>query len=207
VAQTTVADTTVADTVVPETIAPDTTTATATSPPASKMAPEAGDCSAAGTAPEVPADPSLPEPVAAMRADLARAAATCDWSALALLVDRGGTGVRASFGDDSDPIGYWQGLEQTSGPDAADPKPLRALVAVLALPGTVQALDADHTQYVWPPAHASDAPTEAELEQVAETGLYTIEELRAAAADVGSYLGYRVLITADGDWTAFVAGD
>ena len=37
--------------------------------------------------------------------------------------------------------------------------------------------------------------------------MYTIEQLREWRATGTGYLGYRVLITADGDWTAFVRGD
>src|SRR5581483_11673906 len=57
-------------------------------------------CSAAeaGLSPDVAPDASLPAAVDAMRRDLARAAATCDYGTLATLIDRDGKGVRFSFG-------------------------------------------------------------------------------------------------------------
>lgn len=207
------APTTAVPTTVVHTTAIDTTGVAATAvsrPPTSapKMpaSTAAAGCSAAGISADVAADPVLPPAVAAMRADLARAAATCDWSALALLVDRDGPAVRASFGDDRDPIGYWQRLEAAT--DETGPKPMRALRTLLGLPGTLQPGDGNGPDtYVWPPAFASEEPTEAELQQVADTGLYTMDQLHEWRDFGMNYLGYRILITANGDWTAFVAGD
>jgi hypothetical protein len=138
-----------------------------------------------------------------MRADLARASATCDWSALAALVDRDGTGVRYSFGTPGDPIAFWQRGE-TSG---STPPPLRALRQLLDLSYATQPLAAGAVQYVWPAAHATVPPTDAQLQEIAAAGLYPLAQLQEWVRNDSNYLGYRLAITASGDWTFFLAGD
>ena len=163
----------------------------------------AAGCSAAGLDPDVRDDPALPAEVAAMRADLARAAATCDYDALAELADRGGRAVRFSWGDDRDPVAFWQAAEETG----ARPAPLRTLRLLLDLPAAETDDGSGHVQYVWPAAFATEHPTSAQLAEVAGTGLYDLEALERWVDEGVNYLGYRILVTASGDWTAFVAGD
>lgn len=160
-------------------------------------------CSAAGLSPDLPADPGLPAPVAAMRADLARAAVECDYDALAVLADRNGKAVRFSFGAETDPVTYWRTGEER----AERPGPLRALRLLLALPHTEQHLGNGDVVYAWPRAYAAEHPTEAQLREIADTGLYDLATLRGWLTTGNNYLGYRILVTSAGDWRAFVAGD
>jgi hypothetical protein len=189
---------------IPSEVAVSRTTATQTTR-SSKMSPGDRNCSANQRSPDVPADPILGGPAAQMRADLAQRSATCDWSALALLVDRNGPGVRANYGDDTNPIEYWHGLDNT-GADSG-PKPMLALRILLGLPAKRLTSDGGTIQFAWPRAAAGDQPSDAELQEIADTGIYTLAQLRDWRAAGTGYLGYRVLITADGDWTAFVRGD
>lgn len=160
-------------------------------------------CSAAGVHDELPDDPGLPAPVAAMRADLARAAESCDYSALAALADRDGRSVRYSFGEGNDPIAAWRAAE-----DAGDqPAPLLALRLLLALPHGEQHAPDTPAMYQWPAAFATEHPTSAQLQEIADTGLYDLATLEQWVASGTNYLGYRVLISETGDWQAFVAGD
>lgn len=178
--------------------------ATATTADATTSTAAGPTCSASDLSPTVPGDGTLPEAVAKMRADIARAAVACDYDALAALADRDGEGVSYSFGADDDPIAAWKDAEADAD---VDPKPLRALRLLLGLRAGKQELDATHTQYAWPVAHTVERPTDAQLQEIADTGLYDMAMLREMISGGSGYLGYRILITADGDWSAFIAGD
>lgn len=182
--------------------APSTSTTGAGTPPSTATTVVPG-CSAAELSPTLAAEAGLPAPVAAMRSDLAKAAVSCDWAALGALVDRNGKGVRFSFGAETDPVAYWKSEEQRPG---AVP-PMKALRLLLGLPYVEQTLPDGATSYVWPTAFASEHPTQAQLQQVADTGLYSMATLAAWLQGGNNYLGYRVLISGTGDWTLFVAGD
>ncbi len=151
----------------------------------------------------LPGDDTLPPVVAKMRADIIKAATAADYDALAELIDRNGKGVRYSFGDGNDPIEAWRTAEQSG----ENPKPLAALRLLLALQPGKQDLGGGSVQYAWPRAHAVDEPTDEMLREVAATGLYDLPTLQRMVQGGSGYLGYRILITADGDWSAFVAGD
>lgn len=160
-------------------------------------------CSASDLGAEVGDEPNLPRAVAVMRADLADAAVRCDYDALAALADRNGAAVRFSWGDEKDPIAFWRAAEASG----AKPPPLRALRLLLALPAARTDDGSGHVQYVWPAAFAVERPTDAQLQEIADTGLYDLATLQGWVEQGTNYLGYRVLITEAGDWTAFVAGD
>lgn len=66
----------------------------------------------------------------------------------------------------------------------------------------------DGLRYVWPAAFAHDGPwkTTPEADKEALRILYDDEGF-AAFAQWGGYIGYRVGITEDGDWSSFVEGD
>ena len=160
-------------------------------------------CSGGRLSPTVASEPGLTEAAAAMRADLARAAATCDYAALATLADRGGKAVRFSFGAETDPIAFWQQAEQRGDGVA----PMFALRTLIGLPYAKTTTPDGAVQYVWPAAFASEHPTTTQLEEIAATGLYSMATLQEWVSSGNNYLGYRVIITAEGDWTAFVAGD
>lgn len=179
------------------------TSSTRTTPAPTTVTTGVVGCSAAGQSRTLRADPGLPAAVATMRSDLARAAASCDWAALSVLADRNGRGLRFSFGAETDPVAYWKAEEQRSG---AVP-PMKALRLLLGLPHARQTAPDGTTSYIWPAAFASEHPTQAELEEVAGTGLYSMSTLNGWVQGGNNYLGYRVIITGTGDWTLFVAGD
>lgn len=173
------------------------TSTTSRGPDASESA---GPCSGGDDA-ELPADPSLPAVVDQMRRDIGAAAATCDYPTLRELIDANGDGVRYTFGAPGDPIAAWREAEQT-----ASVAPMRALRLLLDLPAG-RSMGPDGVTYVWPAAFAVDHPTEDELREVAATGLYSMEQLQGWVDSGTNYLGYRIFITEDGDWTLFVDGD
>ena len=106
-----------------------------------------------------------------------------------------------TFGVDTDPIAYWQGLE------AEGLDPLGDLAAALELPPTLDAYgDGENIAafpylFAKPPAAygAQDTPA--------------IEHLGYDQTDVqdwtnyGSYIGWRAMFGSDGTWYAFVEGD
>lgn len=154
-------------------------------------------CSAAGLGIGV-GEQDLPPAVATMREAIVEAATNCDYERLAEL----GGDLRYSFGAGDDPAGFWREIE-ASGPN---PPPLRSMVELLALPfGTVEA--GDITYYVWPRAFAYDSwGSVPEEDRRALTVLYDASD-QDGFAQFGAYIGWRVGITADGDWAYFVAGD
>nr|MDP9453961.1 hypothetical protein [Actinomycetota bacterium] len=58
--------------------------------------------------------------------------------------------------------------------------------------------------YLWPAAATGD---EDDWSAISEAGLYSEEELEAMQRAGSGYLGYRLGITAEGDWLFLVAGD
>lgn len=161
-------------------------------------------CSAAGLTATTATQTGLPTAVAQMRSDLAAAAVNCDYVRLATtLADRDGIGVRYSFGPQGDAAGFWRTAEAAD----SSPAPMLALRKLLDLSyGTVR-LDNGTVLYEWPAAFASGHPTDAQLTEIANAGLYPMTTLREWVATGNNYLGYRVVIAANGDWMAFVAGD
>jgi hypothetical protein len=159
-------------------------------------APSDGPCSASGGSPLVPQD-GLPYPVAATREALWQAATTCDWEALRRL---GGSGVRFSFGPETDAIVYWQSLEAGGG------RPLFYLVELLNRPFATVAAD-DLIYYAWPSAFTY--PSWSAVPEVDREALRPVfgDADFAEFAGFGGYSGYRVGILADGTWSYFVAGD
>lgn len=106
---------------------------------------------------------------------------------------------------------------RTREPRPVPPRPflaLGSLAAVEALgvaavvlgrePGTTVVVT-DPSTTLAPPTTMT-APT-SEPTTLSDAGLYTEEELDLMRRGGGGYLGYRVSITADGDWILPVAGD
>lgn len=158
-------------------------------------------CAAAGL-PAYPGDQDLPLEVAQVRNAIVGAAVGCDADGLARLA---GESFTYSFGGDDDPAAFWAGLEERSASEG-DPSPLTMLVRLLELPfATIDSGDA--TYYVWPSAHAYGSWDEVPgADRDALLGVYGAQDLADFEA-FGGYVGYRVGITADGDWAYFVAGD
>jgi len=156
-------------------------------------------CSAVNaTALELAEQAGLPDAVQATRSAIWAAATACDWDTLRGLL---APGFSYTFGEDTDAIAYWQGLE-ASGDD-----PIYFLVELLSRPfGTMPGPDGG-TYYVWPSAFNQsgwqDVP-QADVEALRP--LYGDVDF-AGFAEFGGYYGYRVGILDDGSWVFFVAGD
>lgn len=151
-------------------------------------------CSATGLS--APADQDLPDAVASKRAAIIESALACDLEALEAAAS---PTLNTSFGG-----GGFQNLIEWESQGRGE---LGTLVKVLSTPFAEQQFEDGPTYYVWPAAFAYETWEEIPPEQLAAlSALYTQEELDQIAI-FGSYAGWRVGITEDGDWTFFVAGD
>jgi hypothetical protein len=148
----------------------------------------------------------LPPQVASMRLRIVAAARKCDYAALVRLGNERGRGLAFSFGATASAAAYWRMLER-NGPR---PRPMEALVKVLALPYATVALDGRAVPrrrarfYVWPRAHRLH-PSASDWRAL--RALYTQAQIDAMRGAGIGYLGYRVGITPAGDWQYFIAGD
>jgi len=157
------------------------------------------DCSAA-LVDTPPPDPDLPAAVQATRAEILEAALACDYDRLAEIGEEGDSTFTVSFGGEDDPAAFWRRLEAEGEPV------METLVDVFAMTWRERDVEGT-TQYVWPAAYAYDTWTqipEGEREQL--EALYSDDELDQFE-QFGSYIGWRVGITAEGDWLFFVEGD
>jgi hypothetical protein len=141
---------------------------------------------------------ALPGPVAETRDRLLAAAESGDWEALRSLIPP--DGFSFTFGEENDPIAYWQRLEREGVPILSH---LRALLSVVA---------ADNGDWwVWPATAAKD-PTEWTPEdayilgELVDGGVLTEEE-REDYLRFGYYYGWRIGIDHEGTWRFFIAGD
>lgn len=163
------------------------------------------DCAAADLATVQVAPQGVPDATARTLMELVSAAQSCDYQRLAEIA-LGGDGVfTASFGrgfdSAADLAAYWADLE------ADHSEPITAIVVKLAgLPTySTVATRPDGTDvdiHVSPRAQSDDATAaddQAVLDAFGETA-------RNWWAD-GMYLGWRMGVTADGDWQFLVAGD
>jgi hypothetical protein len=171
---------------------PDTSSAAEATADTMSDAGERPTCSAAGLEPDESDPPDLPQRVSEMRRAILRAAVACDYERLEALAFEGGTMFAHSFGGDSTPAAYWRDLEE------GGEEPMGMLVRTLALP---YAREGD--VYVWPSAASEQATG---FDWMALEGLYSDEEI-ASFINYGSFMGWRVGITEEGDWRFFVAGD
>lgn len=193
----------------PAASAPDT--GSPTTPPD----PEPSACSAAGLPPQPEAQPQLPRPVTALRDEIAQRAVTCDVVGLGdLTADQ----FSFTFGADDDPVAHWQRLEDQA--SAGEPGVLEAMRRILDTPpGTMEMASGGGAVYwAWPRLHVlpQDVPKaerDAAVDEVVATGLYSREEVEAMIADLGGYVGYRLMIEVRDDspdtarWVVFIAGD
>lgn len=188
------------------TVAPATTTAPPLTLPSEPQATapqptetlQAGDCSAAGLS-AIPVTQDLPPEVAAVRDAVVRAAVSCDYEGLAALTAPLFT---YSFGASDDPAGHWRDQESRGG----DHLPLEMLVEILGLP--VIRYGNDGTDYyTWP--SATPYPSWDEVPQPDKEALLAVYDQSELDSfeQYGSYIGYRAVITGEGDWIVFVAGD
>ncbi|MGH9030562.1 MAG: hypothetical protein ACRDZV_00410 [Acidimicrobiia bacterium] len=172
-----------------------------------------GDAELSCSAADVSADPDeqadLPDPVAVMRQQIINAATACNYDELEELALQGDSRFTYSFGEDGDPAEYWRIAEErhTCGELGAEEHGvLEILAGLLNRPYGVTD-GGDETIYVWPSASTygswSEVPAE---DQKALKPLYDEEDFEHFE-ELFAYIGYRVGITAAGDWIFFVAGD
>lgn len=154
-----------------------------------------GSCSAKGMSAALPKQ-ALPAKVAATRARIARAAVTCNYTALERIAKENPQGFKFSFGLEKSPAAYWRKLEQTH-----QDKPMRRLVGILKTPFVRNEIK----DYAWPSAY-KEKPTAADWRALVRSGAYTSADVARLKKD-GMYLGYRTAISPKGKWQFFVAGD
>lgn len=145
---------------------------------------------------EATPEQALPLEVALTRTRVQLSALGQHWEDLEALLDP--ETFSYSFGEDGDPIGYWQRLEA------------EAHVPIIGdiLPTTLGSRYAkSHGIYTWPAAAAKlyKEWTEEDFEDLRRLG-YTDRDIQTFE-DFGGYLGYRVGIETDGTWVFFVSGD
>ncbi len=172
-----------------------TTTATVTEPAEPEV-----ECSTAGLRLTLPVQ-ELPAAVADVRERVFAAAVACDYETLETIALERGEGFTFSYGGTESAADFWREREE-AGDAEPDPKPMRALTAILALPYTRN----ESGSYAWPSAY-DESPSEADWQAIVDAGLYRQEQVEQMKAGGTGYLGYRTAITADGDWQFFVAGD
>ena len=172
----------------PPTVSAPTVTATPPPPP----------CSTSGLRLTLP-EQDLPAAVMDVRKRVFEAAVACDYDTLEEIALEKGAGFTFSYGSGEDASEYWRGLEEDS---SEQPKPMRALAAILTLPFTRN----ESGSYAWPTAY-NESPTEVDWQALVDAGLYDAEVIDQMQAQGTGYLGYRTAITADGDWQFFTAGD
>ena len=165
-----------------------------------RLDPGAVPCSAHHLPRHVEPQPGLPAAVQETRRAVYDAAVRCDFDRLQELVpDQGFT---HSFGGGDDPVGAWRS-DEAQQPGRG---PMRYLAGVLRRPYAEREVQG-WTQYEWPSASGYDSWAQVpELDRRALTPLYDEQDL-ASFETFGAYTGYRVVITQDGTWTVFVAGD
>jgi len=169
--------------------------------PTPEPAPAPAPAPAPVPAPAPPAEPAPvpgPDPLddlsaeaSATRLELLAAAEARDWVAVAALIPDEAQ-FTSSFGGGTDHIAFYRSFER----DLTE-----EMVALLE--GPFALLD---DIFIWPELHARVPFTVAEGERAAleeRHGADLIAEWEGA----GSYLGWRIGITVDGDWIFFVAGD
>jgi hypothetical protein len=152
----------------------------------------AADCSAQGASITVRPIAGMPAEVAAARDLLLDAALRCDEQLLFTATEESDM-FTFSFGDDTDPIGYWWNLEE------AGEEPFLRLAQVL---GTTPALSAGGDVYVWPRV-TTGRPEDTTAEAWAE--LTWLPADHRVTGD--GYLDWRAGISSDGQWRFFVSGD
>ena len=176
---------------------PAATEPAATEPSAPATATE-GDCSASGmTATEVTGT-DLPDPTRDTAAFLLDAALRCDEQLLVTAATESGT--RLTFGD-AEPGAFF-----------ALPEGEEDLYAtIVTLLSELTPATAEHTDpvvHVWPRvASEAFADDDAAWQEAVDAGLVTAEQAEQMRAGGSGYLGWRLGITATGDWAFLVAGD
>lgn len=172
-----------------------TTSTTVPSTTTSTTAPTAS-CSAGTLTPtDAGAGTDPPDAVTSTRADILDAARACDLDRLEELSLAGDGQFSYSFGATGS-----EGLADHLRDREADGEEIvRLLVETLRLPHVTEG-----DLVAWPSAH-QETPSEADWDALRP--LYGDEQVDAWQAGGSGFLGYRVGISATGDWQFFIAGD
>jgi hypothetical protein len=155
-------------------------------------------CSTDGWEAELVPQPDLPGPVETTRRALFEAAMSCDFGAIVAVSDAADLPVQTSHGG-SGPEYIWQ--RESEGVSL-----MRTLVEHLNL-----SFAASEQSYVWPSAMEyltspyGDGLSEEDYEALLE--LYPVEALEESFEFFDGFVGYRIVIAADGQWLFFIAGD
>jgi len=160
----------------------------------------AGGSSSACSASEVSgldAQEGLPEAVAATRGEVFAAAVSCDWGRLEELV---GAEFSSSFGGGQDHVDMWRDLE-TGGQE-----PMRFLAELLERPYVTITAGDGTSYFAWPSAFGTEWSAVSDADREALRPLYDDADFEGFE-QFGAYIGYRILITEDGEWVGFIAGD
>jgi hypothetical protein len=164
--------------------------------PVALQRPESVEALCSGGALETKAIPQdLPAPVAATRAAIITAAASCAFDDLAAIAGSAEF-FSFDFGGSSDPEVFWTQAESLGEPFTA------RLIELLNGPFVIDELS-DPALHVWPSAYRIQ-PTEedwAALEGIYDT--FDIQNFR----ELDDYLGLRIGIDAEGVWQFAVSGD
>lgn len=159
-------------------------------------------CSTEGWEAELLDQPDLPPPVADTRRALFDAAMSCDFALVATVSDAADLPVQTSHGG-SGPEYIWE--------SEIDGVPvMRTIVEHLNLPYAESDSELG-TIYVWPSAMDNltsaqgDGLSAEEYEALLE--LYSIEALQEMFEFFDGYVGFRIVIAADGQWLLALAGD
>jgi hypothetical protein len=144
---------------------------------------------------EAPRGVALPAAVAKTRTAILEAARQPDYGSLAEQLDP--ETFSYSFGEQGDPVAYWQRLEV----DEHVPVVSKLLPRVLSTQAAKQ-----RGIYVWPAAYAKPPSAWAARDRADMRLLYSQSDVRRFE-QFGSCIGYRVGIRKDGTWLFYVAGD
>ena len=157
----------------------------------------ADSCSGSGISPSALALSSVPQSVAQTLWEMVEAAQVCDFNALETVA---GPNFTASFGG-GDPAELWA-YEEENGYE-----PMAWLMKVLDLPHGTREVDGK-TLYIWPAAAAHDGEWDTMPEEYVDDlrDIYSEDDFEGFR-QFGAYIGYRVGIYENGDWSFFVAGD
>lgn len=143
----------------------------------------------------------LPKRTQATHAAMLAAARAADFDALQAIIDRQGGTTYLGFGDAATVRDFATTNSATG--DGIDA--LAELVDLLELP--YERVETDTSAiFVWPYLASIDLSTLSEADRVAAHQLVSAADLEAFV-ETGAWLSFRVVIEADGKWTAWVAGD
>lgn len=145
----------------------------------------------------------LPQPVRDMRQRIINAARTGEIARLGPIVARQNEPLHVGFDVVDDPIDFMR----RSSNDGEGREPLAILIELLEAPYAVVP-DADHGKvYVWPYLAAMPDLSHLDAEQMIDLYKLVSHTDFQDMLQMGSWYFYRTMISADGQWLAFIAGD